>query len=279
MGTWRHVDACVRGTSHVVENLPCQDARKLVPSETANAHEVLIIVVADGAGAARHADIGSALACEVLAESVRAWLAGDEHGLASRELAVLALTTLVLPAFRQKAEEIGTVVDALSCTLLAAVLHPQWTACLQIGDGAIVVGDAEGYRPVFWPQTGEYANSTRFVTDEDAAERMEFQLIEPPVNEIAIFTDGIQSMALHYDTRTAYGPFFRPFFERLRLEEPGVSASLSAQLTEFLGSQRVEERTTDDKTLVLATRIPPVGVEKIAGSGTCHECTTLGDMA
>ena len=42
-----------------------------------------------------------------------------------------------------------------------------WSAFLEIGDGAIVILDDGVLRPVFWPQSGEYLNTTYFVTDSD----------------------------------------------------------------------------------------------------------------
>ena len=70
------------------------------------------------------------------------------------------------------------------------------------------------------------------------------------VSELAVFTDGLQRLALDFTTRQPYGAFFRPFFERLRTEpEP---ETLLEPLREFLDSPRVNDRTDDDKTLVLA---------------------------
>lgn len=64
-----------------------------------------------------------------------------------------------------------------------------------------------------------------------------------------MLSDGIQLLALRYADNTAHDPFFRPLFEFA-----GNPASTNAELEEFLRSERVCERTDDDKTLVLAIR-------------------------
>ena len=64
-----------------------------------------------------------------------------------------------------------------------------------------------------------------------------------------MLTDGIQLLAVRYADNTAHEPFFEPLFEFA--ENPNSS---NAELEEFLRSERVCERTDDDKTLVLAVR-------------------------
>ncbi|MGL4552961.1 MAG: PP2C family serine/threonine-protein phosphatase, partial [Gemmataceae bacterium] len=63
--------------------------------------------------------------------------------------------------------------------------------------------------------------------------------------------DGLQGLALHYATRTAHGPFFAPLFRALRGADP---EELGDPMRAFLESPRVNGRTDDDKTLILAAR-------------------------
>ena len=114
-------------------------------------------------------------------------------------------------------------------------------------------------RQVFWPQTGQYVNETRFVTDSDAAVHLECVVLAETVAEIALLTDGLQTLALHYQHQQAHTPFFRPMFHQLRAQtEPGSSELLTNALARFLASPAVNERTHDDKTLILATRLSPL---------------------
>jgi hypothetical protein len=143
-----------------------------------------------------------------------------------------------------------------ACTLLAAIVGVDRAAYLQIGDGAIVTaGPAEPdlYAWIFWPQRGEYENTPYFATGADAAQRLAFET-GPPPDEIALFTDGLQWLALDSRAFGVHDPFFRPMFAPLRAAAADDQDRLSAALARFLASPRVCDRTDDDKTLILATR-------------------------
>src|SRR5262249_11022537 len=98
---------------------------------------------------------------------------------------------------RKEAEQRETTVRDLACTLLLAIVGEQAAAFAQIGDGAIVTRYDDAYRPVFWPQGGEYANSTNFITDDDFDDSLEFASFEERIDELALFSDGLQRLALN----------------------------------------------------------------------------------
>ena len=132
---------------------------------------------------------------------------------------------------------------------------------MQVGDGAVVVHwedtpqSSDGYDWIFWADEAAYANETTFLTDERAAGNLQHTLVNYRLDEVALFTDGLQRLALHYETRTAHAPFFEPMFAPLRAAaNDGRANELSASLAAFLDSPSVNERTDDDKTLILATR-------------------------
>ena len=52
-----------------------------------------------------------------------------------------------------------------------------------------------------------------------------------------------------------HSPFFAPLFAWLRPHAEGYSRELSDSLAAFLNSEKVNARTDDDKTFILATRI------------------------
>ena len=115
------------------------------------------------------------------------------------------------PAWR---EESGFQPRDYACTFLGAVIGPRIAAFLQIGDGAIVIADTEdgndGHTWVVWPQHGEFANSTFFITMENASQIMEFDRREASdersfIRELVMFSDGLE----RFDPRHA-GPH-RPF--------------------------------------------------------------------
>lgn len=148
-------------------------------------------------------------------------------------------------------------VRDFACTLLTAVGSTDGAAFSQLGDGAIVTDDGDGYQPIFWPQTGEYANTTNFLTGTGYEDEIVFRSVGHAVKDLALFTDGLQPLALHYASRTAHSPFFAPMFDSLRRTES--FETLEVQLNEFLCSGAVNERTDDDKTLVLASRFSANG--------------------
>jgi hypothetical protein len=147
-----------------------------------------------------------------------------------------------------------------ACTILGAVVGYGRAAFFQIGDGAIVVSnraEPDDYGWVFWPQHGEFANQTNFITQDNALEVLEFELEERCVDEIAIFTDGIERLVLDLREKTAHAPFFRTLFGWLVKAEPapvGEEITASEVVSRYLGSKRINDRTDDDKTLILASR-------------------------
>ena len=146
---------------------------------------------------------------------------------------------------------------AFACTILAAVVGEDHAAFLQVGDGAIVVSGADepdDYCWVFWPQKGEYENMTVFATDV-CFDECEYDLGSNSIAEVAIFTDGIQRLALHIESQTVHLPFFRPMFDPLRSRPDDQVDGLSEMLASYLDSPQVNERVDDDKTLILATRL------------------------
>jgi hypothetical protein len=245
---WGVLGQSLTGTAHRARNTPCQDAHRF--STFGPAGDWLVLAVADGAGGAAHAAVGARVACE---ELVRLVQDADPTTLLTRDAAVnlfreaRAAVLAACDGLRARPEE-------LACTALAAVVGPESAAFAQLGDGAVVVGQGPGYRAAFWPDAGEYANTTDFLTDESFAERLRFATLTHPIAEVAAFTDGLQRLALNFSVRRPHLGFFQPLFRALRAT--AAPADLAEPLREFLDSDRVNQRTDDDKTLVLAVRRP-----------------------
>jgi hypothetical protein len=257
VGGWRFVAASVIGTSHEKTGGTCQDANGCQIHATSTGGIVLAAVVADGAGSAVCGGEGAAATCrallglmvehlesgksveEVTRETAAGWIAGIQNHLAEEANA----------AARERRD--------FACTVLGVLVGESTAACLQIGDGVIVLSDSEehAYGHVFWPDRGEYANTTHFVTEDDAVERLKFESVRRRVVEAALLSDGLQGIALNYQDQVAHEPFFKGLFAPLRAVDEGCSRELSASLETFLSSARVNEKTDDDKTLVLASRV------------------------
>jgi hypothetical protein len=210
--------------------------------------EWLVVVVADGAGSATHSDRGAELACDEFVRRV----ANAAPELLFDRGEMLRLFADVRQVLCGEAERIGVRLRDCACTSLVAVVGPSSFAVGQIGDGAIVLGDGTSYRTAFWPEPAEYANATDFLTDDRFADALQFATSPEPVAEVAVLTDGLQRLALDFASRSAHEAFFRPIFAGLR-SAPDPEA-LVEPLRAFLDSPRVNERTDDDKTLVIAVR-------------------------
>jgi hypothetical protein len=255
-GGWRTVAASVIGTSHEKAGGLCQDANLCEVHSLANGEQILIAVAADGAGSAEYGGPGAAQTCSALLALMREHLRrGHRVEQITRETAESWITTIqgVLDA---EAKAASRERRDFACTVLGLLIGDLGAACLQIGDGVIVVADSEErlYGHVFWPDRGEYANTTHFVTEDEAIRHLQFESIERRIVEAALLTDGLQAIALNYQEQTAHGPFFTGLFAPLRNAEEGRLQDLSDSLVAFLSSQRVNEKTDDDKTLVLASR-------------------------
>lgn len=245
------------GTSHLALGQPCQDSHFHLSSRDTKGTPVTILVASDGAGSASEAALGSTLACRTFARLVADYIsAGGLVENIGRDLAARWLAGVVY-RLSLKAWDEGKDVRDYACTLLAVICGERATTFLQIGDGAIVISDGwtTAWRYIFWPQHGEFVNTTNFITSEDALEVMAFQKTTEPVAELAVFTDGLENLVLHKADRTVHAPFFDSMFPPIRASRAtGEDAELSRALAQYLSTPKVNERTNDDKTLILATR-------------------------
>lgn len=249
---WKIVRASVAGTSHTDVNQPCQDDCYADVIRGADGLEYFVCVVSDGAGSAKEGGKGAELACVNARSNIDATL--KNMGLPLLDKGVVEEWVKdIQRAIYETAEVNGLTVRDYACTLLGAVISPNKASFFQIGDGAIVASGGCTQGVVFWPDSGPYANMTYFVTEEDALDHLHVNVINAHIDEIALFSDGIQRLALSFENRTPHTPFFEPMLQVLRKARLDECETLDEQLARFLNSPQINERTDDDKTLVLAT--------------------------
>jgi hypothetical protein len=216
-------------------------------------NQTLIACVADGAGSAKFSDAGSAIASRVIVERAYAFLeAGGQLPQLERQ-DVLRWCEEVRGQIEQEAATRECETRELATTICGALLAANFACFFQIGDGVMVVRRHGIYGVVFWPQSGEYANSTNFITSPKFEYHLEFVSTDAVCPDIALMTDGLERLALQFDGQTPHIPFFEPFFRAIRAAED--LTGLNAALVTFLASAPVRERSDDDKTLVLASLI------------------------
>lgn len=253
---WKLVYGSVQGTSHVASGKPCQDY-----CAGSNENGLLVAACSDGAGSADLSHLGSRAAVLRFMEA-----AANQTGAPDRE-AIESWVVSARESVLAEAEAHGVPPRQLACTFLAAIIGEDWAAFVQIGDGVIVFDgnggndrnpdshSAAGYDLAFWPDNGEYANTTRFLTQADFRDHLRIEIVPRRICELAVMTDGLQMLALDVAGSKVHDRFFSPLFRTVKAgsDEEALTASLLA----FMDSKRVNERTDDDKTLLLATRIIP----------------------
>jgi hypothetical protein len=217
---------------------------------------ILAIAVSDGAGSAARGEDGSTITCTSLIEQVEFFLAQERSLASMTEDDARQWLQAVRAAIADRASDAERDMRDYACTMLFALVGVDMAVFLQIGDGVIVVNDQiQQWSWVFWPDRGEFANTTFFVTDAAAPDHLRFEHRHGSIQEIALLSDGIEPLVLHYASRSVHAPFFERMFEPVRRSKAvGQDLALSQDLEAYLRSPAILQRTDDDKTLVLATR-------------------------
>lgn len=248
---WRWAGARATGRSHLRSGLPCQDrfGLQILPDGT------LIAALADGAGSAMHGEVGAETAVlTVLSGLHRALAAGrTDFETLMPEVASEARSAVATVAERAQIE-----TRQYASTLLAVVLKHDRGVAMQVGDGVMIVKrDHEDWSWIIWPQRGEYANTTFFLTDPPALQRLDVQIFPGPITDLALMSDGLECLALRYADQSVYQPFFTGMFRAI-LQTAGSDEikPLSDSLQQFLASEQISSRTDDDVSIILATRRP-----------------------
>src|SRR3954469_539114 len=249
---WRVAMATSIGTSHLASGIPCQDSAECMLLGEPSGDPVLTVAISDGAGSAEHSKIGSSIACRTVIGIADVFLTnGGRVEEISRQV-VEGWLEQVSRTINDAAVENGHKIRDYACTLLCAILSIDAAAFIQIGDGAIVVshGEEDGWCYVFWPQHGEFANATNFLISENALAAADFELARRRIDEVAVFTDGLENLVLHTASRSVHEPFFDRMFPPVRKSNAyGVDGPLSQELERYLSSAIICERTNDDKSL------------------------------
>lgn len=248
--TWRVVAASAIGTSHVADNRTCEDSCWANVDATLDGEPFLSMFVSDGAGSAQHGGEGADLAIQAGAEFIGSKLKIPEFAL-SEALAV-DLFTAVRDRIRGEADHRELEARAFACTFLGLLCSSTATLIMQIGDGGIALDIGNGLEIPIAPMGGDYANMTNFVTQDDAADLLVTKLYPVRAARAALFSDGLQRLAIHIATNTPHLPFFTRFFQAMTEITEEKQDEIHNALVRFLQSPSINERTDDDKTLALA---------------------------
>ena len=250
---WQILSASVAGKSHEKQDIPCQDAHswKLL------SNQIIVMAVADGAGSAKLSDLGSKIAVNTAIETLEEQLIRSSINLEEIPWQDYLKNTLKASQTALEAEATNQNVELrdLATTLILVMAAPEWIAVAQVGDGAAVVEDQNGtILGLTTPACGEYLNETIFLVSPNALETAQINLWSGQPKYLAVFSDGLQMLALKMPEGKLHHPFFSPLFKFVETATDETDAK--QQLISFLRSPRVAERTDDDLTLILGSFHP-----------------------
>ena len=269
---WSWVGASSTGTSHQRIGVGCDDAGACIELHSRHG-PALIAAVSDGAGSAEHSSMGARIVVSSICRSALAFTAeGGRPNSLDRETVDMWLDE-IRDRIENAARLRSSTRRSFAATLVACMIQQDCAVIIHVGDGACALrlrGERSWLVPS-WPAQGEYASTTYFVTDDPKPNLSLIHLVGE-IEEIALFTDGLERLALDFAAKAAFAPFFESMFSTLRTARSGRQRRLSDELRTFLDGPSVIQRTDDDKTLIMARR--NVTVYK-SGSGTV---VRLGSM-
>ena len=253
MGRWSWAAASRRGSAHAEGDERRQDAFRVTAPR--GDRELVSFAACDGAGSAACGRQGAALTAWTVTECARTWLL---EAARTPDLEMVAeWVQLARSRISGAAAARGLAPDDFATTLVMAISDGGSALTAHVGDGAVVGRNAESgtWLPLSWPEHGEYASTTSFITD-DPGPRLRVGLHDGPIDRLAVMTDGLERVALDFASGTPHGPFFDAMLRPLATAAAtGRNGPLSAALGTYLDSEQVLARTDDDKTLILAARV------------------------
>lgn len=246
MTSWQVLAASATGVSHTKQQKGNEDAFAIASSCTGD----LVLVASDGAGSAKHAAQGSAFLSQTILKQLSSF--PNSTSRYTLECDLLALLYKLKSNLDALAKQEGQPAKAFAATLLAVKVMPFYTLALQLGDGAIIMQNQQDELS-FLTQAfhGEYASETTFVSSPHALKQASTAVaISSDIKALALLTDGLEPVALQ--NGRPFKDFFEPLFKFATNEQD--AAKKCRDLESFLSSERLNSRTHDDKTLIVASR-------------------------
>jgi serine/threonine protein phosphatase PrpC len=252
---WRITGASVTGTSHLENDNECQDRLGWKVIETAEG-KILAAAISDGAGTTTDGEKGAELACASFLTEIESFLSASDARISSLNADFGVKWISHFQSLVKKiAEDQKKELREFSSTFVGAVVGRERSSFYQVGDGGVLFtsGDGEGdFRFAIVPEETEYVNMTSFLADEDAGDQLMFRSIDVGITDLVMFSDGITNVAVDFSSGKPFEPFLRPMIAPLRNGNP--IEGLDKKLESFLASPAINEKTDDDKTIILASR-------------------------
>lgn len=237
------------GSSHVTKNSPCQDSHRF----QVLSNGWMAAVVADGVGSAKHSEISSKMACDILIETCEALLVENMEFPEAKNIIIEAYkkADLKIKEYAGQREEPVTDYDT---TLSAVIYDGKNLAYGHSGDGGIVVLTYDGdYVKVTEPQKAE--DGICVIPLRAGENYWEFGECEVNAASVLLATDGVYDSFMPYLLKDqpveVYVPLIRWFMDNNVI---GITEENCQEVEEsrrcFLCGDSCKA-ITDDKTVLV----------------------------
>ena len=206
--TWRWAGASVKGTSHIQSGEPREDAY----SVSQIGDETIFAIVSDGAGSAKFGRQGARLTCRFLKACFRDRLRDQRETPSDEELR--RWVDDLRDRIASQAHKRMSAFQQYAATLAAILISPDDLVTMQIGDSAIVGRRGAEWNVLCWPENGEYASSTYFITDSPDL-RLNINRHSLEYDAFALFSDGVGDLALSQLEQVAHTQFSEQIMRRM----------------------------------------------------------------
>ena len=270
---WTIVGTSVIGNSHISMNLPCQDSNKYVYIKQGWG----IAITSDGAGSAKHSDVGSRIVVERgihYFQSVieqKKWI---ENNVLPTEAEWTSIAYATLKAVRDDLEIFSVTKNldfkSLSATIVVVIHSPYGFLVTHVGDGRAGYKDDTGaWNALITPHKGEEANQTIFLTSDFwnlsyyvmsgvMVPESHVYLCKPQA--FTLMSDGCEHTAWqcnmkdeksgrYYDPNKPFERFFNPLIDDLVMESQDDLKNRWSRFVISGNSSFMNE--PDDKTMIL----------------------------
>ena len=181
------------GSAHIKENIPCQDY-----AYTIRKNGCSCISVADGAGSAKKAETGARIVATVLTKYI-AFHFYRILNLANRGQATKVLVEEARKAITKIMVE-GDLMEDYNTTFMAIAVKDKQCIVVHIGDGLTGFEKDGKVGIITYPINGEYANTTYFITGDNAEYMMQCRTVELKSKSIRLFCLSDGSADLYYNS-------------------------------------------------------------------------------
>jgi Protein phosphatase 2C len=248
---WCYAAASVVGLSHIRSGSRLQDANHCFVFGN-EGDRSFFAVIADGAGSAEFGRQGASIICRTAGSEARC--AFHDAGSLPDDEVIWSWLDIARDRIQLAASRRGRTPRDFAATLVLVMASRDEVVTAHVGDGAIVARNKNNaaWTVLSEPHHGGYASTTYFVTD-DPQPALRIGRHPNQFDALAAFSDGIENLVIDSATGVPSAGFFNPMAKPLNASTIlGKDNALSRSLATFLASDRLNERTDDDKTLIVA---------------------------